>query len=246
MTSVTDMFPTVFRKGYRRELLLLCLCAVCFFLGLLLVTEVRDMWEGGREGVNTVTFLLIVFNLHSQSFFGPVGWLVLPSTLWPLRLQWQQPSPSVSVSIHSDRMDIWLVTFSALLFHFSCGIRIVASVRPAKNYSKWWKSLFIEVLEPVLWEWTCARAKCQRTSSREKKGHSVMNWKRLTAIIQSMTSMSTIGYNINILHNKKPAQHKLHETCTYVLRGLFNHNGGQHYEITAHNKSHTRWPSQIS
>uniref|UniRef100_A0A674DRM9 Transporter n=1 Tax=Salmo trutta TaxID=8032 RepID=A0A674DRM9_SALTR len=39
MTSVTDMFPTVFRRGYRRELLLLCLCSVCFFLGLLLVTE---------------------------------------------------------------------------------------------------------------------------------------------------------------------------------------------------------------
>ncbi|KAM9361886.1 sodium- and chloride-dependent GABA transporter 2-like [Symphorus nematophorus] len=39
MTSVTDMFPTVFRRAYRRELLLLCLCAVCFFLGLLLVTE---------------------------------------------------------------------------------------------------------------------------------------------------------------------------------------------------------------
>ncbi|KAJ0068783.1 hypothetical protein NL108_010860, partial [Boleophthalmus pectinirostris] len=41
MTSVTDMFPTVFRRAYRRELLLLCLCTVCFFLGLLLVTEAR-------------------------------------------------------------------------------------------------------------------------------------------------------------------------------------------------------------
>uniref|UniRef100_A0A672YPI4 Transporter n=1 Tax=Sphaeramia orbicularis TaxID=375764 RepID=A0A672YPI4_9TELE len=39
MTSVTDMFPTVFRRAYRRELLLLCLCSICFFLGLLLVTE---------------------------------------------------------------------------------------------------------------------------------------------------------------------------------------------------------------
>ncbi|XP_076012731.1 sodium- and chloride-dependent GABA transporter 2-like isoform X2 [Genypterus blacodes] len=38
MTSVTDMFPTV-RRGYRRELLLLCLCTVCFLLGLLLVTQ---------------------------------------------------------------------------------------------------------------------------------------------------------------------------------------------------------------
>ncbi|XP_047437780.1 sodium- and chloride-dependent GABA transporter 2-like isoform X1 [Mugil cephalus] len=39
MTSLTDMFPTVFRRAYRRELLLLCLCTVCFLLGLLLVTE---------------------------------------------------------------------------------------------------------------------------------------------------------------------------------------------------------------
>ncbi|XP_068598353.1 solute carrier family 6 member 11a [Brachionichthys hirsutus] len=39
MTSVTDMFPNVFRRSYRRELLLLCLCSVCFLLGLLLVTE---------------------------------------------------------------------------------------------------------------------------------------------------------------------------------------------------------------
>lgn len=39
MTSVTDMFPSVFRRGYRRELLLLGLCTACFLLGLLLVTE---------------------------------------------------------------------------------------------------------------------------------------------------------------------------------------------------------------
>ncbi|KAI1897184.1 hypothetical protein AGOR_G00080600 [Albula goreensis] len=39
MTSVTDMFPNVFRRGYRRELLLLGLCAVCFLLGLFMVTE---------------------------------------------------------------------------------------------------------------------------------------------------------------------------------------------------------------
>ncbi|XP_031424194.1 sodium- and chloride-dependent GABA transporter 2-like isoform X1 [Clupea harengus] len=39
MTSVTDMFPTVFRRGYRRELLLLGLCSFCLLLGLLLVTE---------------------------------------------------------------------------------------------------------------------------------------------------------------------------------------------------------------
>ncbi|XP_056463377.1 sodium- and chloride-dependent GABA transporter 2-like [Gadus chalcogrammus] len=39
MTSVTDMFPNVFRRGYRRELLLFFICTVCLLLGLLLVTE---------------------------------------------------------------------------------------------------------------------------------------------------------------------------------------------------------------
>lgn len=47
-----------------------------------------------------------------------VGWLVFPSTLWPLRLQWQQSSPSVGVSIHSNWMDIWLVAFSGFFFVF--------------------------------------------------------------------------------------------------------------------------------
>lgn len=114
MTSVTDMFPTVFRKGYRRELLLLCLCAVCFFLGLLLVTEVSDT----REGDSRHNYIPVqsISQLHVS--FGPVGWLVFPSTLWPLRLQWQQPSPSVSVSIHSHWMDIRLVTLSGLFSIF--------------------------------------------------------------------------------------------------------------------------------
>ncbi|KAK5605376.1 hypothetical protein CRENBAI_025575 [Crenichthys baileyi] len=42
MTSLTDLFPSYFRKGYRRELLLLLLCAVSSLLGLFLVTE--EQW----------------------------------------------------------------------------------------------------------------------------------------------------------------------------------------------------------
>ncbi|XP_061083816.1 sodium- and chloride-dependent GABA transporter 2-like isoform X2 [Conger conger] len=39
MTSVTDMFPDVFRRGHQRELLLLGMCITCFLLGLFMVTE---------------------------------------------------------------------------------------------------------------------------------------------------------------------------------------------------------------
>ncbi|XP_028261202.1 sodium- and chloride-dependent GABA transporter 2-like [Parambassis ranga] len=38
MTSITDVYPSQIRKGYRRELLLLLLCTVCYILGLFLVS----------------------------------------------------------------------------------------------------------------------------------------------------------------------------------------------------------------
>lgn len=40
MTSVTDLYPHLLRRGYRRELLLLFICIVCFLLGLVMVTPV--------------------------------------------------------------------------------------------------------------------------------------------------------------------------------------------------------------
>ncbi|XP_068612390.1 sodium- and chloride-dependent GABA transporter 2-like [Brachionichthys hirsutus] len=38
MTSITDLYPHVIRRGYRRELLLLFFCFVCFLVGLVMVT----------------------------------------------------------------------------------------------------------------------------------------------------------------------------------------------------------------
>ncbi|KAF4112391.1 hypothetical protein G5714_007186 [Onychostoma macrolepis] len=39
MTSVTDIFPTTLRRGFRRELLLLGICLVCYLMGLFMITE---------------------------------------------------------------------------------------------------------------------------------------------------------------------------------------------------------------
>ncbi|XP_068165842.1 sodium- and chloride-dependent GABA transporter 2-like isoform X2 [Antennarius striatus] len=38
MTSFTDLYPHVIRRGHRRELLLLFFCVVCFLVGLIMVT----------------------------------------------------------------------------------------------------------------------------------------------------------------------------------------------------------------
>lgn len=43
VTAVVDMYPKVFRRGYRRELLILALSIVSYFLGLVMLTEVSDM-----------------------------------------------------------------------------------------------------------------------------------------------------------------------------------------------------------
>lgn len=40
MTAVVDMYPKVFRRGYRRELLILALSVISYFLGLVMLTEV--------------------------------------------------------------------------------------------------------------------------------------------------------------------------------------------------------------
>uniref|UniRef100_A0A672H1R4 Transporter n=1 Tax=Salarias fasciatus TaxID=181472 RepID=A0A672H1R4_SALFA len=39
MTSLSDIYPSQMRKGYRREICLLVICAICYVFGLLLVTE---------------------------------------------------------------------------------------------------------------------------------------------------------------------------------------------------------------
>ncbi|XP_037399551.1 sodium- and chloride-dependent GABA transporter 2-like isoform X1 [Pygocentrus nattereri] len=38
MTSLTDLYPAVIRRGRRRELLLLLVCGICFLVGLVMVT----------------------------------------------------------------------------------------------------------------------------------------------------------------------------------------------------------------
>ena len=47
MTSVSDLYPMVVRRGRRRELLLLLVCVVCFLVGLVMVTPVSVSGPAG-------------------------------------------------------------------------------------------------------------------------------------------------------------------------------------------------------
>lgn len=44
ITSLSDIFPSQIRKGYRRELLLLLICSFCYVVGLLLVSQVNSVF----------------------------------------------------------------------------------------------------------------------------------------------------------------------------------------------------------
>lgn len=52
VTAVVDMYPKVFRRGYRRELLILALSIISYFLGLVMLTEV------GGIAVHSIKLLL--------------------------------------------------------------------------------------------------------------------------------------------------------------------------------------------
>lgn len=57
VTAVVDMYPKVFRRGYRRELLILGLSIISYFLGLIMLTEVRAQREPLVAAINTDNYL---------------------------------------------------------------------------------------------------------------------------------------------------------------------------------------------
>lgn len=52
MTSFTDVYPSQIRKGYRREIMLMLICAVCYLFGQLLVSEVS--WKKRKINVQVI------------------------------------------------------------------------------------------------------------------------------------------------------------------------------------------------
>uniref|UniRef100_A0A7N8XDK1 Transporter n=1 Tax=Mastacembelus armatus TaxID=205130 RepID=A0A7N8XDK1_9TELE len=89
MTSITDLYPHLIRRGHRRELLLLFICIVCFLIGLVMVTPAG----------------LYVFQIYDH-FSCSGASLLLLSIFQSVAIGWVYGTPTP------------LLCFSFLTFHF--------------------------------------------------------------------------------------------------------------------------------
>lgn len=91
MTSIVDLFPEIFRKKGRRELLILAIAVICYLLGLLLVTEVSH----GRQLVENRNFCA------SSS----TPWLGIPKILWTPLQHFGPPDYMARMMVRSCHTD---------------------------------------------------------------------------------------------------------------------------------------------
>uniref|UniRef100_A0A7N9AS81 Transporter n=1 Tax=Mastacembelus armatus TaxID=205130 RepID=A0A7N9AS81_9TELE len=95
VTAVVDMYPETFRRGYRRELLILGMSIVSFFIGLIMCTEVRLSYMYTIKGI--FLFFLIKYkplkynNVYTYPDWGyGIGWFMAMSSMVciPLGIIW--------------------------------------------------------------------------------------------------------------------------------------------------------------
>ncbi|XP_067116061.1 sodium- and chloride-dependent GABA transporter 2-like isoform X2 [Osmerus mordax] len=105
MTSVSDLYPMVVRRGRRRELLLLLVCVVCFLVGLVMVTPgglyVFQIYDHFSCSGASLLLLSIFQSLAVGWVYGPdrfndniedmIGYRPLPA----FKLCWRYLTPAV-------------------------------------------------------------------------------------------------------------------------------------------------------
>lgn len=58
ITSLSDLYPSCMRKGYHREVVLFLICAFCFLLGQLLVSQVSHLFATGISRLLRLNILI--------------------------------------------------------------------------------------------------------------------------------------------------------------------------------------------
>ncbi|XP_064193241.1 sodium- and chloride-dependent GABA transporter 2-like [Anguilla rostrata] len=117
MTSLTDLYPTFVRKGYRRELLLLLMSIVSFLLGLILTTpgglyvfQIYDHYSYSGPGLLLLSILetLAVGWIYGSDRYCDVLQSMTGYRPWPIfKVCWSYVTPAFCVGIFVFSLVWW-------------------------------------------------------------------------------------------------------------------------------------------
>lgn len=111
VTAISDMNPSFFHMGHRRKLLLLFISVISFFIGLVMVTEVKSTQNATSIIITTFPFVL------KDCYNWVVEWTPIPYTgrtvylpvVWLLCLQWDDFTPDCHATVAVCWMGVWWV-----------------------------------------------------------------------------------------------------------------------------------------
>uniref|UniRef100_A0A8C6UUU9 Transporter n=1 Tax=Neogobius melanostomus TaxID=47308 RepID=A0A8C6UUU9_9GOBI len=98
MTSVTDLYPQLIRRGRRRELLLLFICVVCLLIGLVMVTPIYDHFSCSGASLLLLSIfqsLAIGWVYGAKRFSGNIKEMIGYSPPRVFQLCWKYCTPAV-------------------------------------------------------------------------------------------------------------------------------------------------------
>ncbi|XP_037618321.1 LOW QUALITY PROTEIN: sodium- and chloride-dependent GABA transporter 2-like [Sebastes umbrosus] len=117
MTSVTDLYPHLIRRGHRRELLLLFVCVVCFLIGLVMVTpgglyvfQVYDHFSCSGASLLLLSIfqsVAIGWVYGAERFSGNIRDMTGYSPLPYFRLCWKYLTPAVCTATFVFSLVSW-------------------------------------------------------------------------------------------------------------------------------------------
>uniref|UniRef100_A0A3Q1H7Z3 Transporter n=1 Tax=Anabas testudineus TaxID=64144 RepID=A0A3Q1H7Z3_ANATE len=117
MTSVSDLYPHLIRRGHRRELLLLFVCVVCFLVGLVMVTpgglyvfQIYDHFSCSGASLLLLSIfqsLAIGWVYGAERFTANIREMIGYSPLPVFKLCWKYLTPAVCTATFVFSLVCW-------------------------------------------------------------------------------------------------------------------------------------------
>ncbi|CAL8308363.1 unnamed protein product [Merluccius merluccius] len=154
MTSLTDLYPQLIRRGHRRELILLAICVACFLLGLTMITPggvyIFEIYDHHSCSGASMLLLAIFQSIAVGWVYGPERFSdhireMIGYSPWPVfKICWRYLTPVVCIA-----------TFISALVHWSPLRLTKGLVSPAWATALGWLLTFSSVSLIPIWALYC-------------------------------------------------------------------------------------------